>query len=58
MIDTRYGLVVNAEATQATGTAEREAGLEMASALPAGSTMGTDKGYDTHGFVEPCAASE
>jgi len=52
MIDNRHGLVVNAEATQATGTAEREAGLEMASALPEGSTMGADKGYDTHGFVE------
>jgi len=52
MIDNRYGLGVNAEATQATGTAERAAGLEMASALPEGSTMGADKGYDTHGFVE------
>ena len=52
VIDNRHGLVVNAEATPATGTAEREAGIAMASALPAGATLGADKGYDTHGFVE------
>jgi len=52
VIDNRHGLVVNAEATQATGTAEREAGLAMASALPAGATLGADKSYDTQGFVE------
>ena len=51
IIDNRHGLVVNAEATPATGTAEREAGIEMASALPAGATLGADKGYDTRGFV-------
>jgi IS5 family transposase len=52
VIDNRHGLVVNAVATAATGTAERDAGIEMASALPAGATLGTDKGYDTRGFVE------
>src|SRR5262245_49412860 len=52
VIDNRHGLVVNAEATPATGTAERDAGVEMASALPEGSTLGADKGYDTRGFVE------
>ncbi len=52
MIDNRHGLVVNAEATPATGTAEREAAIEMASALPEGATIGADKGYDTQGFVE------
>jgi len=52
MIDNRHGLVVNAEVTPATGTAEREAGIAMATALPAGATVGADKGYDTRGFVE------
>jgi transposase len=52
VIDNRHGLVVNAEVTPATGTAEREAGMEMASALPAGSTLGADKAYDTRGFIE------
>jgi transposase len=52
LIDNRHGLVVNAEATQATGTAEREAGVEMASALPEHATLGADKGYDTRAFVE------
>jgi transposase len=52
IIDNRHGLVVNAEATQATGTAEREAGIAMASALPEGVTLGADKGYDTRAFVE------
>jgi transposase len=51
MIDNRHGLVVTAEATQATGTAEREAGIEMASGLPERATVGADKGYDTRGFV-------
>jgi IS5 family transposase len=26
--------------------------MEMASVLPEGATLGADKGYDTHGFVE------
>jgi transposase len=52
VIDNRHGLVVNAVATQATGTAERDAAIEMASALPDGATLGADKGYDTRGFVE------
>ena len=52
VIDNRHGLVVNAEASQATGTAERDAGVAMASALPEGATLGADKGYDTRGFVE------
>ena len=51
MIENRNGLLVDAELTQATGTAERDAALEMSAALPAGSTLGADKGYDTRGFV-------
>jgi transposase len=51
IIDNRHGLVVNAEATQATGTAERDAAVAMASALPEGATLGADKGYDTQAWV-------
>jgi len=51
VMDNRHGLVVNACATQATGTAEREAAVEMATALPRGTTLGADKGYDTRAFV-------
>jgi transposase len=51
LIENRHGLLVDAELTQATGTAERDAALEMSSALRAGATLGADKGYDTRGFV-------
>jgi transposase len=51
VIDNRHGLVVNAVATPATGMAERDAGVELASALPEGATLGADKAYDTRGFV-------
>lgn len=52
VMDNRHGLVVNASATPATGTAERETAAEMAGALPPGATMGADKGYDTRAFVD------
>lgn len=52
LMDNRHGLVVNACATQASGTAEREAAVTMATALPERATLGADKGYDTHAFVE------
>src|ERR1019366_8477587 len=53
MTENRNGLVVDAALTLATGTAEREAALEMIGRLPAGSgiTLGADKGYDTAEFV-------
>jgi len=53
MTENRNGLVVNAALTLATGTAEREAALEMVGALPEGSriTLGADKGYDAAEFV-------
>jgi IS5 family transposase len=51
-MDNRHGLVVNACATQARGTAEREAAVAMATGLPERATLGADKGYDTHPFVE------
>lgn len=46
-MENRNGLVVDTRFTQATGTAEREAAVEMAMALNQGSTLGADKGYDT-----------
>ena len=52
LMDNRHGLVVNACATQASGTAEREAAVAMATVLPERATLGADKGYDTHAFVE------
>ena len=54
--ENRNGLVVDVRTTQATGTAEREAALEMASNKPAGKrvTLGGDRGYDTKGFVGAC----
>jgi transposase len=51
LIDNRHALVVDAEATPATGTAEREVALRMAARLGAGATLGADKGYDTRAFV-------
>jgi len=52
VMDNRHGLVVDACATPATGTAERETAAEMAEALPPGATLGADKGYDTRAFVD------
>jgi transposase len=58
LMDNRHGLVVNACATQATGTAEWEAAVELATALPRPVTLGADKGYDTHAFVKALRALE
>lgn len=53
LMENRNGLVVDVEATQATGKAEREAALKMARrTMKAGSTLGADKGYDTVDFVK------
>lgn len=53
LMENRNGLVVDGRLTLATGTAEREAALEMIDALDATHhiTLGADKGYDTAGFV-------
>jgi transposase len=51
LMENRHGLIVNACATAATGTAEREAAAIM---LPTGSrrrTLGADKNYDVASFV-------
>ena len=55
LIENRHGLVVQADATQATGKAEREAALAMIDRHDPGSerrlTLAADKGYDTSDFV-------
>ena len=51
LMENRNGLVA-AEATLATGTAEREAAAAFSQRLPKGATLGADKGYDAEAFVE------
>jgi transposase len=53
LMENRHGLVVDTRVTQATGTAEREAVLAMAEAIPGQQrvTLGADKNYDTRDFV-------
>jgi transposase len=55
LIENRHGLVVQADATAATGTAEREAALAMIHAQAPGTTnqltLGADKAYDAREFV-------
>jgi IS5 family transposase len=51
LMENRHGLVVDTCLTQASGFAERDAALAMATNLPPGATVGADKGYDTAGFV-------
>lgn len=59
LMENRNGLLVDAETTQATGTAEREAALKMArrSLHAEGATLGADKAYDTHEFVAELQAA-
>ena len=52
LMENRNGLVAAAEATLATGTAEREAAAAFSRRLPKGATLGADKGYDAEAFVE------
>lgn len=56
LMENRSNLAVDTRVTQATGTAEREAALEMLGALPGQQrkTIGADKNYDTAGFVAAC----
>jgi transposase len=56
LIENRNGLIVDLELTQATGTAEREAGLRLLAKERrrrgrGRMSLGADKGYDTKGFV-------
>jgi transposase len=54
LMDNRNGLALSAKLTQATGTAEREAAVEMILDLPFRRriTLAGDKGYDAREFVE------
>lgn len=52
LMENRNGLVVGAEATLATGTAERDAAARLTQALPKGASLGADKNYDAEAFVE------
>ena len=53
LTENRNGLVVDVRLTQATGTAERDAAVEIMGQKPACKhvTLGGDKGYDTEAFV-------
>jgi len=53
LMENRHALVVDARTTLATGTAEREAALEMVAARPGNHriTLGADKAYDVTEFV-------
>jgi transposase len=52
LMENRNGLVVGADATLATGTAERDAAATFSERLPKGATLGADKNYDAEAFVE------
>ena len=56
LTENRNGLVVDTRLTTASGTAEREAAIEMLAELPgeARKTVGADKAYDVEPFVEGC----
>lgn len=56
LMENRNGLVVDVAITRATGTAEREAALEMLKKVPGKRriTVGGDKNYDTKDFVKSC----
>jgi transposase len=53
LMENRHALVVDTRLTLATGTAEREAALEMVADRPGNHriTLGADKAYDVAGFV-------
>lgn len=53
LMDNRHGLVVDACVVHATGTGERDAATGLLAARPARpGTVGGDKAYDTHAWVE------
>ena len=56
LTENRNGLIVQAKASQATGTAEREIALDMldAESTSRRRTLGADKNYDTREFVAAC----
>jgi transposase len=60
LMENRNGLSVDTRLTQATGTAEREAAVEMVAEIPGTHpvTVGSDKAYDTQDFVWDLRAVE
>jgi len=54
LMENRHGLVVDTRVTQATGTAEREAAVDMSEEIAGNGrvTLGGDKNYDTQDFVK------
>jgi transposase len=54
LMENRHGLVIQAQVTVATGTAERETGLALAKGVAKRrhKTLGADKSYDTADFVQ------
>jgi hypothetical protein len=56
LVENYHRLVVDAELTPATGTAERGAALAIVTTIPSRRrfTLGADKGYDTQDFVARC----
>jgi transposase len=57
LMENRHGLVVDACVVPATGTGERAAATSLIASLPPRPvTVGGDKAYDTHGFVQSIRA--
>ena len=56
LVENRNGLIVNAMAWQATGTAERDTALLLLEQIPGERrvTVGGDRGFDTADFVAEC----
>ncbi len=57
LTDNRHGLVVNVKASTSEGTAERTLAAQMLADVAAPNkrvTVGTDKAYETKGFVKAC----
>ena len=56
LMENRNGLVVDTALTIATGTAERDAAIEMLDQVPGRQriTVAADKGYDCRAFVDDC----
>lgn len=57
LTDNRHGLVVNVQASEANGTAERDTAAQMLRGVSGAGkriTVGADKAYDTRGFVAAC----
>ncbi len=59
LMENRHGLVVDAQGSAASGTAERDAALAMVEALPGARhrTLGGDKLFDTQDFVREVRAA-